>query len=143
MKKNGTTGNDITGVVVTLAPGLADGPQGKLIKRLLQMQNQVGERPVRIHQAEKSDDFVQETSEGYSVQLAKLLGLLNINSNLPGLRVQCIAPPTSTVVFDDSGLSNDVLVERIRWLLEGIGLRVSTDDAEREIRSLMATLKAA
>lgn len=143
LKKNGTTGNDITGVVVTLAPGLADGPQGKLIKRLLQMQDQVGERPVRIHQAEKSDDFVQETAEGYSVHLAKLLGLLNINSNLPGLRIQCIAPPTSTVVFDGSGLSNDVLVERIRWLLEGIGLRVSTDDAEREIRSLMATLKAA
>jgi phosphomannomutase len=132
-----------TGVVVTVSPGLADGPNANLVQSLFKLRDLAGDRPIKIHQWNASDGLVRETDEGLVVRVAGLLGLLKMNAELPALHIQCIAPPASTVVFNKEGLPDNVLVERIKWLLEGIGLRISSDDTENEIRSLIATLKAA
>lgn len=128
---------------VTLAPGLAEGPNSDLVTELLELSNQVSalQAPILIHVPAEGDTIVTQSEAGLVVHVAQILVRLNVNSVLPAPRVQAVSSPTSTVTFNKDGLPVNAVVEKIFWLLEGIGLRV--DDSETEIRSLIAALKAA
>jgi hypothetical protein len=132
---------------ITLAPGLAEGTNGDLVAELLALRDQVSalQVPILIHAPAEGDRIVTQSEAGLVVHVSQILTRLGINpgSLASGVRVQVVASPTSTVNFNKDGLSVNAVVEKILWLLEGIGLRVSTEDTEKEMHSLIAALKAA
>ena len=130
-----------TELYLIVAVGLEEGPNKDLINGLLALKDTMGELPIQIVRPGEVAGLVTETPDGLVVHLNILIGQLKNIKNLTSYRIQCIAPPASTVVFNSEGLPENVIVERIKWLLEGIGLRV--EDSETEIRSLIAALKAA
>lgn len=134
-----------TGIVVTVAPGMEAGENAELIRRLVAAGETASKAglPIRVHQGILNDGFLAMTNDELVVNVVPVLGLLNINLNQGNLKVQLVASPTSTVVFNKGGLPQNVVVEKILWLLEGVGLRISSEDTEQEIRSLIAALKAA
>jgi ADP-ribose pyrophosphatase YjhB (NUDIX family) len=130
-----------TELFVIVTSGLENGSNGELIQRLLELQEKLGDLPIQIVRPDEFSGLVTSSDAGMVVQLAEVLrNLKNIKVSDVEL-IQCIAAPTSTVVFNSEGLDENVVVERILWLLAGIGLRI--DNAETEIRSLVAALKAA
>ena len=136
-----------TGLMITLAHGMESGENADLIKRLKELGEKATEAglPINVHQGSAiGDGILNINSDGMVVvNVLAVLKLLNINPNQANLKIQLIASPTSTVVFNTEGLPRTVLVEKIKWLLEGIGLRISSEQTENEIRSLIAALKAA
>jgi hypothetical protein len=136
-----------TGLMITLAHGMESGENADLIERLKELGAKATEAglPINVHQGSAiGDGILNINSDGMVVvNVLAVLKLLNINPNQANLKIQLIASPTSTVVFNTEGLPRTVLVEKIKWLLEGIGLRISSEQTENEIRSLIAALKAA
>ncbi|MBL8024721.1 MAG: hypothetical protein JNK54_10670, partial [Elusimicrobia bacterium] len=135
-----------TGLMITLAPGMESGENTDLIERLKELGTKATEAglPINVHQGAIGDGILSMNSEGMVVvNVLEVLNRLKISPNQGNLKVQLIASPTSTVVFNTEGLPENVLVEKILWLLEGVGLRISTQETETEIRALVAALKAA
>ena len=132
---------------ITLAPGLAEGANGDLVAELLALRDQLSalQVPILIHAPADGDRIVTQSEAGLVVHVSQILTRLGMNpgSLASGVKVQVVASPTSTVSYNKAGLHVDTVVEKILWLLEGIGLRVSTEDTGKEVQSLIAALKAA
>ena len=135
----GTTGS---GVVITLAPGMEVGPNRDAVQELIRLGAGLSILPVVVKTLGETDGIMTMEDSRMTLSLTKIVGLLNMKMNNVA-KIQTVTSPTSTVQFDKNGIPESVLVEKILWLLNGIGLVISSESTENEIRSLIEALKAA
>lgn len=131
-----------SGVVITLAPGMEQGSNEADVKKIIQLGNSLSGLPVAVQMLAENDGIMSTAESGLTLRLTNIVGLLNMQIG-DITKIQTVTSPTSTAQFDQEGIPESVLVEKILWLLNGIGLVISSEGTENEIRSLVAALKAA
>lgn len=134
-----------TGIVVAVAPGIAEGPHAEIIQRIVDLGQTAARQklPVRVHQGRGDDSVFSQTLDGPTVRLSPLIRLLGIDLNAANFRIQYLSAPASPWTIDTTGLPPSLVVERVRWLLAGIGLRIVGDEQNQNLQKFMAILRAA